>query len=150
MATGRMDPTTRFVRSLPGKYFMVREAAAQLEVSDRTLRRLYTADRGLGPQKMVYFGKVLVYLYSREDIERIRAYFGESKQILQVTGQPKTNGRPPKWTASQRKLRQKYYSRANYHKNRIKELEKQGKSTTKSEAVLDEIATQLAKMEHHA
>ena len=65
------DPVTRFVRSLPGDYFMLREAAHACEVSQFTLRKFIAEDvKECLPSKTTKFGKIRVYLYTREDIAR--------------------------------------------------------------------------------
>lgn len=112
----RMDPTTRFVRSLPGKYFMLREAALQLGVSDRTLRRLLKEHGSdLGPSKTADFGQ-RIYLYTRADIEKIRVHFESIRQVVSFDEQPRPTGRPPKWSDDQRKERQRLYGNNNYHR----------------------------------
>ena len=71
-----MDPATRFVRSLPGDYFMLREAAELTGVSSYTLRKLIAANaNGLVPSKEARFGELKIYLYTRDDIERLNDHF---------------------------------------------------------------------------
>jgi hypothetical protein len=121
-----MDPSTRFVRSLDGEYFMLREAAEMLGVSHRTLR-IYLADPEtkdeLGPSFCAYFGKVKIYLYTREDIEKIRKYLTSRKTVFRTNETPRPTGRPPKWTSKQRKERQRLYSSAHYYSRRAEELD---------------------------
>lgn len=65
------SPTVRFVRSLPGEYYMVSEAAKMIGVSPHTLRQ-YVSDPNLSPTKCANFGKVRIYLYTMEDIQKYR------------------------------------------------------------------------------
>lgn len=125
-----MDPTTRFVRSLPGEYFMTREVAKMLDVSRRTLSRLSAEtkdlpeEQKLGPSFYVHFGKIAVYLYTTTDIERLRAYLAVNKQVHKISsGLPAPVGRPRRWTPAQRKTRNRLYARANYYRKRAREVE---------------------------
>lgn len=133
-----MDPTTRFVRSLDGNFFMVREAALMLGVSHRTLRRLIKDDdtpgKSLGPSYLVNFGKVPVYLYTVEDVERIRKHLNNAKQVLPREGVARLAGRPPKWTKDERTKRQRLYVRANYYRARIQTLSTNGRDDEAAQA----------------
>lgn len=134
-----VDPVTRFVRSLDGEYFMVREAAELLSVSDRTLRRLIvdTKDRPKPEDRMVpsfkaLFGKIKVYLYTQADIEKIRGYLADQRQVLPLDEEDgtKKTGRPRKWTTEQRKQRNRLYSRIAYHRARAADLQSRGEDAS--------------------
>jgi hypothetical protein len=151
-----LDPVTRFVRSLDGDYFMVREAAALLGTSDRTLRRLIVATKDLPdpadrlvPSFKALFGRIEVYLYTQADIDKIRGHLDRQKQVvpLQDVIEKKT-GRPRKWTKDQRKERNRLYSRIAYHRQRAQELADKGEDTSVPLSQIALAQQQLAEMEH--
>jgi DNA-binding transcriptional MerR regulator len=121
-----MDPATRLVRSLPGNYHKLVDAAEILGVSDNTLRFLIqeavkAGDPKGAPSKYVMMKKTKIYLYSDEDIERIRALLASRHEVkpFDMTA----TGRPPVYTAEERAERTKLNARAWYYRNRIEELE---------------------------
>lgn len=125
--TEHLDPSTRFVRSLEGEYFMLREAAEILGVSHRTLRRLLEDNPNeLGPSYCAFFGKVKIYLYTKSDVDKLRAHLKGKKRVFRNTDTPRMTGRPPKWTAEQRKERQRLYSARHYYLTRVKKLTEAG------------------------
>ena len=125
--TIRIDPATHFVRSLPGGYFMLREAAEATGVSQFTLRKMIADDiPNCTPSKYAMFGKIKIYLYTRDDIENIRKYLGNRHQIFNHTGMAKRTGRPATYTRKERKERSRLYSKAWYWKNREKILKSKG------------------------
>lgn len=105
------DPATRFVRSLSGDYLMLREAAEKLDMSHSTLRK-YISDRaeGLQPSKSVMFGKVEIYLYTNDDIERMRKKLEERRNVKVY----ENAGRPRMYTPEEKKVRTRLFSRRNY------------------------------------
>lgn len=121
MTQQMMDPATRFVRSLPGEYFMTREAAAMLGVPRRRLDE-YVASYPdeLGPSFCTFFGKLKIYLYTQEDIERIRAHLTNVRRVFPPRT-PGAGGRPRKWTDEERKERQRLYAKRHYYHRRIEE-----------------------------
>lgn len=90
---------------------MLREAAAALDLSHHTLRK-YIADgiEGLQPSKIVMFGKVHVYLYTKADIEKMRETLQHRALIRDYSG----GGRPSKYTAEESKKRARLFSRRHY------------------------------------
>lgn len=152
----RMDPATRLVRSLPGKYLMVREAAEVLGVSHTTLRRLLKDEpEELGPSFCVYVGKNAspetgkgkIYLYTQEDLDKLRAFLSGPKRIWRNTDTPRQTGRPPKWTSEERKERQRLYSASYYYAQRAKKLAADGdpNGAVIAQSRVDEIQAQLNK-----
>jgi hypothetical protein len=125
--TVRIDPATRFVRSLPGDYFLLREAAEAAGVSQFTLRKMIADDiPKCTPSKYAMFGKIKIYLYTRTDIDNIREYLGDRHKIYNHAGMAKRTGRPATYTKAQRKTRSRLYSKAWYWKNREKILKDKG------------------------
>lgn len=123
----KIDPATRFVRSLPGDYFLLREAAEATGVSQFTLRKMIADDiPNCTPSKYAMFGKIKIYLYTRQDIENIRKYLGNRHQIFNHTGMARKTGRPATYTKAQRKERSRLYSKAWYWRNREKILKSKG------------------------
>lgn len=95
---------------------MLREAAAEVGLSPSTLRK-YIADDidGLTPSKSVMFGKVQVYLYTREDIERIKNKSTNRMTVRDYQG----GGRPRKYTPEERSLRARLFSRRYYWRDKL-------------------------------
>jgi hypothetical protein len=122
------DPSTRFVRSLSGEYFKLSEAATMLGVSQVSLRKfIREGTEGLTPSKAVWFGKLKIHLYTREDISRIRGLLNARREVIDSDGPMPKRGRPAKWSVEQRKERQKAYSRAYYYKKKAEQLQNEGK-----------------------
>lgn len=124
----KIDPMTTFVRGLDGgPYYMVREASEMLGVNHRVLRKLNDdPDSDLKPSFLAYLGKVKVYLYTQDDIEKIREGLEERRRVYpnDPTVFPQ-RGRPRKFTKEDRKARQVLYSRSHYYGVRAQEeLEK--------------------------
>ncbi len=90
---------------------MLREAAEELDLSPYTLRK-YIADDidELKPSKAVMFGKVQVYLYTKDDIERMRETLHSRVVVREFHG----TGRPSKFTLEERKTRARLFSRRHY------------------------------------
>lgn len=120
----KMDPSTRFVRELDGDYFMLREAAEMLDVPQRRLRDFIKDDpENLGPSFCAMFGKIKIYLYTKDDIETIRQHLQDQKKVYRNKDKPGAGGRPRLWTDEQRKERQRLYSQAHYYRLRAAEVD---------------------------
>lgn len=126
---------------------MVREAAELLGVKHTTLRGLLKDGEELGPSYCAYFGKVKIYLYTKEDIEKIGIYLKNRKKIYRNTDTSKVPGRPRKWTDEERAHRGKLYSKSNYYHKRVVALASQGLDGSKVQKKLDEVRAQLTAME---
>lgn len=144
-----LDPTTRFVRSLDGDYFMLREAAEMLGVHHRTLRNLIRdyPEQELGPSYVAYMGKVKIYLYTREDIEAIRQHMADRKTVYLASGEPKAVGRPRIYTVEERRERQRRYSQAHYYRRKAEALAEEGRDKEAKEALrkADQLTKELKK-----
>lgn len=71
-------PLVRFVRSLPGEYYLTKEAAELLGVDGSQLT--YIAKHSptpLGPTHQFSYGAIPVRLYTRERIDEIEAYLAK-------------------------------------------------------------------------
>lgn len=143
-----LDPSTRFVRSLDGNYFMVREAAEILKVKHTLLRTLLKDDPDLGPSFCAYFGKVKIYLYTQEDIERIGKYLVDRRKVYKNTSTSgKYPGRPQKWTPEQRKYRQRLYTKNLYYKKRLASQIEHDLDTTDTLKIINKIERELETMQ---
>jgi hypothetical protein len=121
------DPVTRFVRSLPGSYYMLREAAFACDVSQFTLRRFIQDDvKECLPSKTTMFGKIRVYLYTKEDVERIQNYLANQVRVYDYTGPAKKMGRPATYSKDEMTVRKKLYTKRWYWTNRAKLLRDRG------------------------
>ena len=77
----KASPADRLVSNLDGEYFKLTEAAVIVGVSPTTLRRLMRR-KGVGlraPSYKIQQGKMLVYLYSADDINELRLYFAAGR-----------------------------------------------------------------------
>jgi len=123
----RIDPATRFVRSLPGDYFLLREAAEAVGTSQFILRKMIQdGPSDCAPSKYAQFGKTKIYLYTREDIEAIRKHIEVMHSVHDHNGPARKPGRPAKFSKTQRRERARLYSKAWYWKNRAKVLAESG------------------------
>lgn len=133
----RVDPATAFVRRLGGDVFMLREAADLLGIGARTLRALLKSGQAdYQPSHIAHMGQVRIYLFTREDIERIREVLNGRYSVQANEGKP-LMGRPAIYTKEERVLRQRQYSMAHYYRRRYEELLAAGKE--------DKAAAALAK-----
>lgn len=64
--------TTRLVRSLPGTFYTVTEAAELVGKSSRTLRRWAASDEALKPSYVYQTGGLVINLYTPDDIVRLK------------------------------------------------------------------------------
>jgi hypothetical protein len=123
--TKRMDPSTRFVRSLDGEYFMLREAAEILGISSQALRKTVHDKTINAPSFWVMFGKLKIYLYTRDDVEEIRAWLKAREEVYKTGETPEPRvGRPRKYTPEQKAEKQREYARSYYWRNQLAKGEK--------------------------
>lgn len=129
-----MDPATRLVRSLEGEYYKLSEAAEMLGVPESTLRALIKdasegGDPDGAPRQYIPFGQMMIYLYTTEDIQRI-------KEVLARRSTPAPfamvlPGRPARYSPEERAARTKLSARAWYYRNRIDTLTRKGPEENK-------------------
>ena len=125
-----IDPATRYVRSLDGDYFLLREVAEYVGVSQFTLRKFISDNvESCVPSKYAMFGKTRIYLYTRQDIESIREYVKKRNIVYDHDGQARKIGRPAKYTKEERVNRSRLYSKAWYWRNRSRMLAERGDIT---------------------
>lgn len=124
-----MDPATRLVRSLEGEYYKLSEAAEMLGVPESTLRALIKdategGDPDGAPRQYIPFGKMMIYLYSPDDIERVRGVL--AKRSAPTPFAMVLPGRPARYSPEERAARTKLSARAWYYRNRIDKLTREG------------------------
>jgi DNA-binding transcriptional MerR regulator len=118
-----LSPAVAFVRSLPGEFFMLREVAEIVGVSQYTLRSLIANDtEGLTPSNFAMFGNVKIYLYTRDDIKRLEKHFERRLEVLKYNGQSAKVGRPALYTKDERRERNRLHSASYYYKTRYEAL----------------------------
>ncbi len=111
----QMERYSRFVRSLPGEYYLLREVATTLYTSGRVLRRLMRQHPGtLAPSHTAMLGKVRVYLYTPADVDRLRAHFAGAPAPAAL------------WTAAEYTMRQRRHSAAYRAGRRAAQLAERG------------------------
>src|SRR6266571_4438645 len=81
----RLDPSTKFVRSLDGEYYLLREVAQMLGVNHRVLRKLNDETDDLGPSFFTMFGRVKIYLYTKDDINALGEYLNARRTIYPIS-----------------------------------------------------------------
>lgn len=142
----RIDPATRYVRSLPGNYIMLREAAEACGVSTFVLRKFISEGTpGCLPSKTAKYGKMRIYLYTLKDIESIKKHLEERRTVHDFDGPTRKVGRPPKYLETERKHRDQLHSKKWYWNNRVKVLTERGDTAgaTKAQKRVDEIEKEL-------
>lgn len=71
-----LSPADRLVADLPRPYYKLSDVAKILNKSPATIRRLMRGKKVKAPSYKIEQGGMLVYLFTPEDIEEIRAYYG--------------------------------------------------------------------------
>lgn len=145
-----LDPVSAFVRSLDGEYYLVREAAEALGVSQHYLRRSIKQEvEGMLPSHGVMIGKMKVYLYTMDDIHRMQVLIKEKKAVSDFSvikdQEGGRGGRPAVYTKEERLTRSRLYSRACYWKNRIKHADNINDKVMKEKAtfMLEQIESEI-------
>ena len=142
----RMDPSTRFVRALDGDFYMLREAAEMLGVSTQTLRKTVHDEKINAPSFWVMFGKLKIYLYTRDDIEEVRAWFKAREEVYKTGEVPEPKvGRPRMYNKEQKAAKQREYARSYYWRNQLEKGEnnKDESLIQKARAKLFELAEEV-------
>lgn len=125
---------------------MLREAAVEVGLSPSTLRKYISDDiEGLLPSKSVMFGKVPIYLYTKEDIERIK-----NKNINRMSIRDyKGGGRPRKYTHDERAERSRLFSKRYYWRGKLSDASFMGddKLVQEAQAELDQIEAAIKETE---
>lgn len=121
-----VSPIIKYVRSIEGNYMTLAEVARALNVVEETLRLWRKRDpERFGPSLMTHFGDVPVYLYSLDDLERVRRNAKE-RGIAKC-------GRPRLWTVREGQARQRRMTRVSYLRARAKVLRAEGESARAGE-----------------
>ena len=94
-AESRMSPAQRIIEALDGDFKTMREVAEEVGVHIETLRRLCRTPRVNAPSKATKQGKLVIYLFTPEDVEEVKAYFADrdrlqSETLAKVHGNQKT------------------------------------------------------------
>lgn len=79
----RISPAQRIINSLDGEYLTMRQVAELMGVHIETMRRLSRSDSVKAPSKATRRGKLVIYLFTPEDVEEVTAYF-ENRDKLAV------------------------------------------------------------------
>lgn len=143
-------PMVRYVRSLPGEYYLAREAAQRLGCSQSTIAYLGSQhpELQLGPTHKAQYGSVVLHLYTPERIEQIRAYL----QRTRSDGNRRIrSGRPRVWTASEVNARRRAFHRVRKYRRRAALAREQGQDDRaaglqrQAEALQAQLDAQLAR-----
>lgn len=89
-AQTRTSPATRIIEALDGEYYTMRQTAEIVDVHIETLRRLCRTSRVKAPTKATTAGKLVIYLFTPEDVEEVRQYFNGKQQNNEVHGNSKS------------------------------------------------------------
>lgn len=88
-----VSPVTAYVRSLPGgPYFTALEVAQQLGCSVQAIRKYAKNKVTQAPSYEAPFGKLVIYLYTKEDVQALKDYIGNRRQVFPTQG---TRPEPP-------------------------------------------------------
>lgn len=85
-AESRTSPAQRIIDSLGGEYLTMRQTAELVGVHIETLRRLCRTPRVNAPSKATKSGKLVIYLFTPEDVEEVQAYFDNRDRLQETTG----------------------------------------------------------------
>lgn len=76
-----VSPADRLISSLEGTYFKLTEVADLLGKSEITLRRLIKKNVVKAPSFQIRQGENLYYLYTPDDVEELRKYYGNMQKV---------------------------------------------------------------------
>lgn len=82
----RQSPAQRIIDQLDGEYYTMRQTAELCGVHIETLRRLCRTPRVKAPSKATKTGKMLIYLFTPDDVEEVQNYFKDRFEISEETG----------------------------------------------------------------
>jgi hypothetical protein len=100
---------------------MVSEASAAIGVTPYLLRKWIAEDKtGFGPSRKVMFGSTQIYLYTEEDLYRIKINHQGEQQVIHYDGR-RGKGRPRQFSPEERTQRGRLQSRKYYWKVRLEE-----------------------------
>lgn len=80
-AESRISPAQRIIESLDGDYKTMRQVAEEVGVHIETLRRLCRTPRVNAPSNATKQGKLVIYLFTPEDVEEVKAYFADRDRL---------------------------------------------------------------------
>jgi hypothetical protein len=93
-AETRVSPANRILQELEGEYYSMRQTAEMVGVHIETLRRLCRTDRIKAPSKATRQGKLVIYLFTPEDVEEVRDYFeGRDRTQAQIEAKVHKNSK---------------------------------------------------------
>lgn len=120
MHVNKLPPVVRFVRKL-GPYFLRREVAEALGVSENRLASLAARNPELGPSRIAEWAGGTVALYTAEDVDRLQEHVGppDKRQL---------------WTSEEYHDRQRRGKRAHDGRKRAEQLEEQGQHAKAAQA----------------
>lgn len=84
-AETRTSPAQRIIDSLDGEYLTMRQTAELCGVHIETLRRLCRTPRVTAPSKATKSGKLVIYLFTPEDVAEVQAYFADRDKLQKDT-----------------------------------------------------------------
>ena len=92
--TTNISPVTTYVRSLEGGPFITaQEVADELKISVQAVRKYAKLPKDIlnAPSNYVPFGRLVIYLYTREDVEEIRVFLLKRRVVMPNMGNRKSN-----------------------------------------------------------
>jgi hypothetical protein len=85
-AESRTSPAQRIIDSLDGEFYTMRQTAEMCGVHIETLRRLCRTPRVSAPSKATKSGKMVIYLFTPEDVEEVKDYFEGRDRLVEEVG----------------------------------------------------------------
>jgi hypothetical protein len=83
-AESKISPAHRIIESLDGEFYTYRQTAETCGVHIETLRRLCRTDRVKAPSKATKTGKLVIYLFTPEDVEEVNNYFNGRTELAEA------------------------------------------------------------------
>lgn len=119
------SPGARLLAVAAGDRFLTREVAEILHVSVSTVRKLNATHRDtLGASDIGRDGDRVIWLYTPEDVQRLRRYFiSITATARSGAARRRRRWRPSLWTDEERAARNRGYMRIYYNRRRAAALE---------------------------
>lgn len=131
-------PMVKYVRSLPGEFYLTREVADMLDVSEDQLVHLRRhAHPPLGPTHRAQYGGVTLYLYSAQ----------RAAEIAERVKTTRGAGRPSLWTKTESTRRRRDRIRARNYRVRAAKYTEQGQleQAARMQQMNDDLLAELDK-----
>lgn len=80
----RKSPADQLLEDLGDEYKKLTEVAKEVGVHAETLRRLCRSDKVNAPSKAIKQGGMLMYLFTKEDVQEVADYFNKGRTAYKL------------------------------------------------------------------